>query len=239
MIYQCYPKKENEKSLFSEEPYEGFGLEPEVNESLFLNCPELEDPFNRLQLTEYACMLWHWRNPESNSDDWFGTTSHRQLDKLFYRFSTKEMVDKLVNDHNVVGWGEYSMYGGNKNSISLREHTNICHPGLNEYMEKVLEDFNCTLPARWDSQTTGFFCNYWAMNLDLFNEYMEFSWPIVKNSLNKIKDSNYFKTQTTYLTVSKDKAIGYLMERLFIIWYMRKGITPFNPFTSLPILHRA
>ena len=38
MIYQCYFRKD--QPLFGEEPYESFGLEPEVNESLFSNCPE-------------------------------------------------------------------------------------------------------------------------------------------------------------------------------------------------------
>jgi len=44
MIYQCFPFVEDRINLFPDEPYQGFGLEPESNKFLSLNCPELELP---------------------------------------------------------------------------------------------------------------------------------------------------------------------------------------------------
>ena len=78
MIFQCYFKED--QTLFEEEPYKPFGVEPEVNDFLFSNCPELESSFNRLQLTEYSSYLWHWRNKSDLK--WIGSTSYRQLDKF-------------------------------------------------------------------------------------------------------------------------------------------------------------
>jgi len=235
MIYQCYPKKENQKNLFQSDPYVGFGLEPDVNEDLFLNCPELEDPFVRMQLTEYACFLWHWRNDEG--DDWFGTTSHRQLEKFPFKFDSKEQVDALIKDHGVVAWGEYNLLNRFGVPISLKRQTQACHPGLNEYMEKVLSDHGYKLPVKWGSEISGFFANYWVMRKDLFTDFMEFSWPMVKWSLENVKDSDYYKKQTTYGTVSNAKATGYFMERLFLIWYLNKNIKPYNPSVASPLAH--
>ena len=236
MIYQCYYKKDQEGSLFKEEPYTGFGLEPEVNENLFENCPELEDPFVRLQLTEYACFLWHWRN--QNDQNWFGTTSHRQLEKFPLKFFTNQQVTDLVKDHGVVGWGQYDLYDAKGGPITLAKSTEVCHPGLNDYMDAVLKGFGHETPDEWKTACSGFFANYWVMRKDLFNDFMEFSWPMVEWSLRNIKKSSYYRMQHQYGTVSNAKATGYFMERLFLIWYMKNGIKPFNPTTSQDLFHR-
>ncbi len=238
MIYQCYFKKDQQATLFEEEPYEGFGLEPEVNENLFSSCPELEDSFVRLQLTEYACFLWHWRNG-SSEDNWFGTTSYRQLDKFSYKFSLKKQVDDLVKNHGVVAWGEYKLFSTDHSPITLHKQAEVCHPGLNEYVEMVFNKFGYKVPKRWKTDTSGFFANYWVMRKDLFNDFMEFSWPMVKWSLENVKDSDYYKKQTKYGTVSNEKATGYFMERLFILWYLLRGITPYNPSgVQAPLFHK-
>lgn len=236
MIYQCYFKKDQESTLFAEEPYEGFGLEPEVNETLFSSCPELEDSFVRLQLTEYACFLWHWRN--NSEADWIGTTSHRQLDKFPHKFSSKKQLDNLVKDHGVVAWGQYNLFSVDQSPISLHRQTEACHPGLNEYMEQVLSKFGHELPEKWKTDTTGFFANYWVMRKDLFDDFMDFSWPMVKWSLENVKNSDYYRKQHVYGTVSNAKATGYFMERLFLVWYMKNGIKPFNPDTPQDLFHR-
>jgi hypothetical protein len=92
MIYQCFYRKDH--PLFSEEPYVGFGLEPEVNDSLFTNCPELENATNRMQLVEYGSHLWLWRN--NVEDSWVGSNSYRQLDKFEHKFSSIAEVDSLL-----------------------------------------------------------------------------------------------------------------------------------------------
>jgi hypothetical protein len=235
MIYQCYYKQDQDRDLFEQDPYLGFGLEPEVNSTLFDNCPELEDPFVRMQLTEYACFLWHWRN---GTDSWFGTTSYRQLEKFPTIFKDKKYVESLVEKHNVVAWGQYELFDKKGINISLSTQTKACHPGLNEYMEFVLSNFGHTMPNEWSTECSGFFANYWVMSRSMFDDFMEFSWPMVKYSLENIKSSDYYKEGTRYGTVSNEKATGYFMERLFLIWYLKKGITPFTPEGSAsPLYH--
>tara|TARA_R100001594_G_scaffold133871_1_gene174760 strand:- start:239 stop:964 length:726 start_codon:yes stop_codon:yes gene_type:complete len=230
MIYQCYFKKDQEPDLFKNSCYEPFGLEPEVNKDLFLNCHELEEPFVRLQLTEYACFLWHWRNKDKCPNDWVGSTSFRQLDKFPHIFKDLEQVDSLVSEHGVVGWGEYDLLNRVGSPITLKKQTEVCHPGLNKYISDVLNMHGHTLPSNWDQHTSGFFANYWVMTRQLFDNFMEFSWPMVKWSLENVKDSEYYKKGTKYGTVSNAKATGYFMERLFLIWYLSEGKTPHNPF---------
>lgn len=231
MIYQCYFNDSSKQRLFQEEPYVGFGLEPEVNSEITLNCPELEDPFNRLQLTEYGSFLWLWRN--NVDDSWVGSTSFRQLEKSLFKFKSKSQVDDLLRTHQVVGWGEFTMLDRARNPISLRKQADVCHPGLNDYMTKLLGK----LPDAWDDKCSGFFANYWVMPLNLFKDYMEYSWPIIEYSLKNIKESEYYSLQTSYGTVNKDKCIGYVMERLFILWYLQRDIQPYNPGSNYPIFH--
>tara|TARA_R110002020_G_scaffold400856_1_gene611165 strand:+ start:4886 stop:5605 length:720 start_codon:yes stop_codon:yes gene_type:complete len=237
MIYQCYFQKAQKPTLFSYEPYKGFGLEVSVNKKLFLNCPELSEHTARTQLTEYAAFLWHWRNDYLNPDDWIGFTSYRQLDKFKHIFETKDQVTELLKDNKVVGWGQYQLHGKDGRDIPLSEQATICHPGLNEYIEDVFSRFGHTVPPEWYTKNTAFFANYWAMPVELFSDFMEFSWPMVEWSLENITDSEFYKNQPEYGTVSNDKAIGYFMERLFILWYLSRNLSPYNPSKPQALYH--
>ena len=235
MIYQCYAREEDKSSLFPAGPYEGFGLEPEVNDTLFLNCPELEDPKTRMALTEYACFLWHWRNQSQNPDPWFGTTSFKQLEKGFTTtFISEESVSALLEEHQILGWGEYHSVGmipgggGQPVPVSLALQAEVCHPHINDFISEAFSTFGHEVPRSWEFAMSGFFANYWAMKNELFNEYMEFSWPMVEWALENVEDSEFCKNQPTFKTVSKEKAVGYFMERLFILWYLMKRTLPHN-----------
>ena len=237
MIYQCYAKEEDKKHLFKGGPYKGFGLEPEVNKRLFEKCPELEDPEIRMGLTEYACFLWHWRNKE-NPDKWFGTTSFRQVEKGFHtKFESKDEVMHYLRQHQILGWGEYELLGAVDTDkgrvggfpISVGVQAEACHPGINDFIYDVFKEFGHTIPEGWSTQDHGFFANYWAMSKQLFNEFMEFSWPMVQWSLENVHESKFYKEQPEFSTVTNAKATGYFMERLFILWYLIKGITPYSP----------
>ena len=63
---------------------------------------------------------------------------------------------------------------------------------------------------------------------ELFHEFMEFSWPMVEWAIENVEDYDFYKKQPAYKTVSRSKAVGYFMERLFILWYLMKGIQPYN-----------
>ncbi len=262
MIFQCYPKSEYKKDLFKTEPYQGFGLERDVNKLLTLNCPELVDPKTRMQLTEYACFLWHWRNPGHDSDSWIGTTSYRQLDKFPHIFQSKDEIRGLLKEHEIVGWGEYDCFAVTRKPspkmvedhglnvenlpedgafaipISLKSHANLCNPVLGDYIEFMFKKFGHTVPDDWDKTTRGFYANYWVMNKDLFNDFMSFSWPMVKWSLENIEVTHYYNIQPVYGTVSNNKATGYFMERLFMLWYLSKGMTPYNPSEPSQLMNK-
>ena len=75
------------------------------------------------------------------------------------------------------------------------------------------------------------------MPVELFSDFMEFSWPMVEWSLENITDSAFYKNQPEYGTVSNDKAIGYFMERLFILWYLSRNLSPYNPSKPQALYH--
>lgn len=237
MIYQCYFKKEQEPLLFKQHPYIGFGLEPEVNSELFLNCPELESKSTRLHLTEYACFLWHWRNPDRDSSNWFGTTSYRQLDKTKFMFHDSFVIEKLAKENSIAAWGVYELLNARGDRISIHRQSEVCHPGINEFMNIALEANGKKIPDLYNTSFVGAFANYWVMNKAMFNQYMEYSWPLVNWALNNINNFEYFKTDMPGKTVTKDKAIGYFAERLFITWYLENNHKIVSLGPIMPLYH--
>jgi hypothetical protein len=225
MIYQCYFKKGQEEKIFKTPVYSGFGLEPEVNSNLFLNCSELKEEKIRLQLTEYACFLWHWRNPTINPDSWFGTTSYRQLDKTPFIFKDKNLIETQTEKNIILGWGFYDLVDRKGNSISLAKQAEVCHPGINDFIQEAFNQKNLTIPKEYYTQTIGLFANYWVMSNKMFDDYMNFSWPLVSWALENREVFDYFKNDMPGKTVTKEKAVGYFMERLFLLWYLKNKHT--------------
>lgn len=223
MIYQCYFKKEQEDRLFKTDIYAPFGLEPEVNESITLNCPELSSAKNRLNFTEYAAFLYFYRNGVNclDSDWWIGFTSYRQLDKAPVIFSNKPLFENILGKvaGGIGGWGYY------KTNSSAKGQADYCHPGLYSFIVDVFRDLNLKIPERFYTDKYLLFANYWAMHKDLFIDFMDWSWPIMQYAMTK-GDHPYTKTKSPIPTVSTEKWIGYFMERLFLIWYMQKNLYP-------------
>ena len=174
MIYQCYFKQDQETMLFQSPVYQGFGLEPEINSSIFVHCPELENPMTRLQLCEYACLLWHWRNPGRNPDPWIGTTSYRQLDKSKTVFYDPEKITRITENNKIASWGIMNLISSDKIPLTLSQHSDILHPGFNKFIEHVFLKFSHKVPDGWNTQTAGIFANYWALNLELLTHLWNF-----------------------------------------------------------------
>ena len=223
MIYQCYFKPEQQSSLFEGEVYTGFGLEPSCNPKLFENCPELEDPDTRLALTEYACFLWHWRNPKDNPDSWFGTTSYRQDDKTKVRLKDKQFVTSILSQHDILAWGFYQFLSRSGSPITIDRHTRICHEGMIYILSELLKPFDELIPKDFFLKTRAAMANYWTMKSKDFYAYMDWSWPKVEYALDNIHKFSDLTSKWQYGTVSPKKAVGYFMERLFVIWYLKEG----------------
>ena len=77
------------------------------------------------------------------------------------------------------------------------------------------------------------------MSKELFNRYMHWSWPIVKHALTA---KHRYLSDKTELGPrdSKTRAIGYFMERLFILWSQIErlrlvAVGPFYDYKGHPI----
>mgnify|MGYP003652133884 CR=1 FL=1 len=214
MIYQCYFAEGQQSSIFKSALYEGFGLEPEVNASITDNCPELEDPRVRMYLTEYAAMLHLWRNPHKIKDDWIGFTSYRQLDKFptILQPDDLEAIKTSLQESDILGWGFYKLLDTfTQEDVTPAFLSECCHPGIMNYAQTVMEQFQEKIPKSFSETSIELFANYWIMSVENFNLYMEWSFPKIKWMLDNCDEFDYTKKHP--------KAIGYVMERLHIFWY--------------------
>src|SRR5438874_5794792 len=131
MIHQCYFAEPQRARLFTSPVYRGFGLYTAVNPDIARNCPELADPKNQPLLSEYGAMLHLWRNPELDPDPWIGFTSYRQLDKFSTVFNSREDLETLLKQCEVVGWGGYQFIDAStRQPITLAEGSERRHPGM-------------------------------------------------------------------------------------------------------------
>jgi hypothetical protein len=225
LIYQCYFRSDQRSRLFRTECYEGFGLEPDVNDRLTLNCPELASSETRLALTEYACLLWFWRNRDEIGDDWFGTTSYRQLEKVPFIASGQDELYSLCDKDAVNTWGYVILRDSKNYPLPISLQTEMHHPGMTSYLTHIFQKFNRRFPDAWFNLTEVVFANYWLLSNPLFFDFMEYSWPLVSDALN-CQDHFYFR-QDMRFGAEKKKAVGYFIERLFILWCIDRRL-PLN-----------
>lgn len=224
MIYQCYFQPAQATKLFSESPYTGFGLEPEVNPGIDHQCPELADATTRKALTEYAAFLHIWRHLPYDDDDWIGFTSYRQLDKVSFRFNTKTEIEAMLQKADFLAWGWFHVapirYGPYRGAAAQSE---IAHPTLMPFTEDVLRASGETVPTEFQTAPAVPYANYWVLPKTLFARYMEWSWPIVRRAL--ANDHSYKTFDRSWnIRDEKSKAVGYFVERLFIIWCMKSQL---------------
>lgn len=218
MVHQCYFLPEQRSRLFQTEPYSPFGLEPDVNSSLFENCPELVDPSTRLALVEYAAMLHHWRNPSKDTNDWIGFTSHRQLDKSAVVFARSAEITDRLHTADIVAWYVWDVshlrHGWLRGAAAQGE---LASPRLHSFTVDVLKAFGIGLPASYHEGFDVVFANYWAMSRDNFTKFMSWSWPIIEHALaldHPYKQHSHGLNERDH----KGKSAGYFMERLFVAW---------------------
>ena len=224
LIHQCFFREDQRTALFAQEPYRGFGLEPSVNAQLTQRCPELGDHVARLALVENAAMLFHWRNPDADADDWIGFTSYRQLAKSPFVFETRIAVETALSGADVVSWGVW-----NVSRVQIEwlrggaAQAEISSPGLHKFTRDVLENFSIKIPSAYYAGEQVVFANYWVMTRSAFERYMAWSWPIIEHALQR--DHDYKHAKPISATIDARKAVGYFAERLYAIWVMRERLT--------------
>lgn len=239
MIYQCFFRPEQTARLFASPAYRGFGLEPEVNPDIFRNCPELESESNRLNLVEHAAMLHLWRNPRAESHDWIGFTSYRQTDKTPFYFEDIEEIRSGLDRADVLSWGFASVSHSKIHDLTgAAAQLEFRIPGAFTYLKSKLDDFGIDVPPRFLTDPAVLFANYWVMSGDHFRDFMRFMEPILLSCLEDWGKCDFLN--------SHPKAIGHVLERLIIIWYMRRNARVLElselfaakrPALARPVLH--
>src|SRR5262249_47740969 len=113
--------------------------------------------------------------------------------------------------------------------ITLAEHAERCHPGINSAIWRLLLLRNESMPLHYLTGDTGLYCNYWVMSKENFNEYMNWSYPLVRWCL--VHPDGY--------CLSHPRAVAYLAERLFICWYClrQKRIVRLGPVIQVGFRH--
>lgn len=223
MIYQCYFREEHQAKLLAAEPYRGFGLEPELNQSLLQVCPELASQETRIALCEYAAFLYCWRQLGDDADDWIGFTSYRQLDKSDVVFRSKQDVLKELRGIDMLAWHGCSV--GNVRSRRLRgtaAQSELGH-GLHKFTLDMLRPFGIRLPKEYQTAPIAPYANYWVLQKARFAQFMEWSWPIVQLALRT--EHPYKHVPSRGYWDDQRKRVGYFAERLFIIWSMREQLS--------------
>ena len=238
MIYTCFFNQAQLKNVHRSPVYKQFGLEPEVNAEITRNCDELKDPIIRLQLTEYGCLLWHWRNKEMDNDFWFGITSHRQADKTNVFFDNDTQLVSICDQRNIATWGLCKMKDRQGKDISLAKQAEACHPGITQFIADIYAHFGDFIPEDWNHICQGIFANYWAMHKDDFYNFMAYSWPRVEYAISLLPSHSYTNTKISRGRVTSQKALGYFVERLFILWYLKTGKEIVNIGRTLTIYNR-
>lgn len=226
MIYQCFFRNEHRARLFDAEPYASLGLEPDVNERLCEVSPELSDAATRLQLVEYGGFLHLWRRIQDNPHDWIGFTSWRQLDKSPVVFQTIAEVEAALEGVDYIAWAPWDVGQLQHGWLrGLAAHSEISHPHMHSFIVELLRDAGEVLPRAYSHDRIVPYANYWAMSNTLFDDYMRWSWPIVQRALTKQHIYvNYIPPWDHKGDVRK--SIGYVVERLFIVWAMKRSLKP-------------
>ena len=226
MIHQCYFLPGQLSHVFRAEPYAPFGLEPCVNTEITKNCPELESADTRVALAEYAAMLHLWRNPQLDTDNWIGFTSYRQLTKSFIQFQYKLDIEALLTRGDYLSW--YLWWLGDvihDGLVGAAAQGEVNHPGLHAFIRDMLGAFSIDIPAAYSSAAVVPFANYWVMSKALFERYMQWSWPIVRHAL-AVKHPYLSAESELGTRDNKRRAIGYFMERIFILWSQIEHLRP-------------
>src|SRR5205823_3713346 len=94
--------------------------------------------------------------------------------------------------------------------ITMAEAAERTHPGITQCLSHLLLRRNESMPPNYLSNTAGLFGNFWVMSRANFQDYMEWSLPLVRWCLQHPEDP---------FIQSHRRALGYVMERLFILWY--------------------
>ncbi len=208
MIYQLAPTIHHNNSPFSE-----YYL------PLCLDC--LEPQYFPQLMMEYSGMIYAWKN--DNNHEWIGFTSYRQLSKSSF-ILTKSNLQQAID--NLINYDILCFYFLNF-AISISDQAEKYQKDINCNIKMLFDNiFKESIPPTYYSEKCGCFGNYWIMSKNNFNSFMEWSYPKVSKILELSKD-------IPYLSINKHHSnTGFIIERLFLIWYLKENKSLLPLFTK-------
>lgn len=196
MIYQLYPTEQKKNKPFNKF-YHTICLEDLSSEYY----PELK--------MEYSGMLYAWKNKLDN-DDWIGFTSYQQLKKNKFLLNSLnyKFILRQLKTYDILSW-RYICF-----PCSIAAQAEYYHKNILYYTELLLSFFDEQIPDKYYNIGCACYCGYWIMSKSNFNFFMEWSYPKIQKILSLQNSNTYFKIDQ-HLSNS-----GFIIERLFIIWYL-------------------
>lgn len=207
MIYQLYYKNDYNTEPFGS-IYEKFNL-ADIEQQEYL--PEIQ--------SEYCGMLYFWKN-KIYTNKWIGFTSCRQISKGYSSIIgySSSKIEKLLVPYDIMTWGllcpKNTNFSNDGSAKNLYEQANYFHKPLLPLMNDLFNSFGIKdLIYTFKSYECGIFANYWLMLIKNYENFMDWSYPIV---LYMIDHPEKFDTKTGHYN-----SVGYIIERMFIYWYIK------------------
>ncbi len=125
-------------------------------------------------------------------------------------FHDRREIEAALETCDVLGWAAYEFYDQTTGRrLTTAEQAEWCHPGITMCLWRLLMARNETLPPNYLTGTSGgIYCSYWLMARAHFDEYMHWSYPLVRRCLD----------EPDAVIRSHPRSIGFVLERLFLCW---------------------
>lgn len=157
-------------------------------------------------------------NPSQLEEDTFGNVLYERLDTQAVedlRLSEKN-IESFVNNYDVICTEGQNIAGLGQGKTVWEHYKNSPHHRL-EDMQKILDIISEQYPDYLDAaqeymkSRTAYFCNMYILRKDIFNEYSEWLFGILKEHEKRSDFSDY--------DVDEYRVSGFLAERLWGIYY--------------------
>lgn len=157
-------------------------------------------------------------NPSQLEEDTFGNVIYERLDAQAVedlRLNEKT-IESFVNNYDVICTEGQNIAGLGQGKTVWEHYKNSPHHRLDD-MQKILDIISEQYPDYLDAaqeymkSRTAYFCNMYILRKDIFNEYSEWLFGILKEHEKRSDFSDY--------DVDEYRVSGFLAERLWGIYY--------------------
>lgn len=215
MIYQTCFQPEQSLSFIETSMYAEWEPGAELDLTLSKHCPELLEAEFLLQIDPFAALLYLWKNPPEDQHDWIGFTSRCQQADSEHYFSDPSEIELLLERNAVLCGAKYH----SKLGVAAQAEKN--HPGITSFMLGMFADLNEKIPGDYFELNIGFTTDFMLMRLSSFNQFMDWLSQFMQYGYEKMKTDQY-------LIQNPEKGLRFVLDRLFIIWYLKQNWTIYD-----------